>query len=131
MARSYRAEYANSWALLIGINTYQRVPPLQNAREDATAMAQVLQDRFAFPADHLTLLLDEHATRDAIREHYLSFADPGRTEQDDRLIVFFAGHGHTVSGHRGEVGFLVPVDGAVEDLNTLIRWDELTRNADL
>lgn len=131
MVRSYRAEYANSWALLIGINTYRRVPPLQNAREDAIAMAQVLQERFAFPADHVTLLLDEHATQDAIRQHYLSFADPGRTEQDDRVIVFFAGHGHTVAGHRGEVGFLVPVDGAVEDISTLIRWDDLTRNADL
>jgi hypothetical protein len=46
-------------------------------------------------------------------------------------MVFFAGHGHTVSGRRGETGFLVPVDGRADDLASLIRWDELTRNADL
>ena len=50
---------------------------------------------------------------------------------DDRLFVFFAGHGHTETGHRGEVGYLVPQDGDLKQLATLIRWDELTRNADL
>ena len=46
-------------------------------------------------------------------------------------LVFFAGHGHTVSGRRGETGFLVPVDGQLGDLASVIRWDELTRSADL
>ena len=31
----------------------------------------------------------------------------------------------------GEVGYLVPQDGDLTQLATLIRWDELTRNADL
>jgi uncharacterized caspase-like protein len=53
------------------------------------------------------------------------------SDSDARVLIFFAGHGHTVSGNRGEIGFLVPVDGQVSDLSTLIRWDELTRNADL
>ena len=46
-------------------------------------------------------------------------------------MVFFAGHGHTVPAHRGEIGYLLPVDGDPSDLSTLIRWDDLTRNADL
>ncbi len=50
---------------------------------------------------------------------------------DDRVLVFFAGHGETITGNRGEVGYLVPVDGDCDKLATLIRWDELTRNADL
>ena len=50
---------------------------------------------------------------------------------NDRIIFFFAGHGHTVSSRRGEIGYLVPVDGYPGDISTLIRWDELTRNADL
>jgi hypothetical protein len=61
----------------------------------------------------------------------MSFADPTRVNVDDRLIVFFAGHGHTVTGSRGDVGFLVPFDGNPAQLQTLIRWDEFTRNADL
>lgn len=46
-------------------------------------------------------------------------------------MVFFAGHGHTVTSIKGEVGFLVPSDGDSNDLSTLIRWDELTRGSDL
>ena len=37
----------------------------------------------------------------------------------------------TAQGYRETVGFLVPVDGIPSSKNTLIRWDELTRNADL
>ena len=61
---------------------------------------------------------------------FLRFAesDVGR---DDRIVVFFAGHGLTRPGFRGEVGFLVPVDGDTDDLSSLIRWDDLTRNAEL
>ncbi len=33
--------------------------------------------------------------------------------------------------NRGEIGFLVPYDGKIEDLSTLIRWDDFTRNAEL
>ena len=45
-------------------------------------------------------------------------------------MFFFAGHGHTLAGRR-ETGFLVPQDAHPDDLSTLIRWDEFTRNADL
>jgi hypothetical protein len=50
---------------------------------------------------------------------------------DERILIFFAGHGHTVSGFRGEVGYLVPYDANPSDLSTLIRWQELTGNSEL
>jgi len=53
------------------------------------------------------------------------------TNLDSRLLVFFAGHGETKTGANGEVGFLVPHDGDVTNLSTLLRWDDLVRNADL
>ena len=52
-------------------------------------------------------------------------------DPDERIIFFFAGHGYTRVGKQGEIGFLVPFDGSKEDINSLIRWDELTRNAEL
>jgi uncharacterized caspase-like protein len=79
---------------------------------------------------NIHLLLDSDATRAAILEHFMSFACDG-TEVNDRAVVFFAGHGHTVKSSRGEAGYLVPWDGDCRKLATLIRWDELTRNADL
>ena len=61
-------------------------------------------------------------------EKFLSYESLG---PDDRLLVFFAGHGSTVSSSRGPVGYLVPVDGKLKDKSSLIRWDDLTRNADI
>src|SRR5439155_514704 len=115
---------------IIGINRYKTAPPLSYAVSDATAIAAALSDRFLFPQNNIHLLLESNATRAAILEQFLSFACEG-TEVNDRLIVFFAGHGHTVKSSRGEVGYLVPWDGDCGKLASLIRWDELTRNADL
>lgn len=127
----YLPRYAESRALIVGINKYQHVNPLIHACNDATAVAKILVERFSFPNPNVELLLDENATRACILRSFFRYADSATVGADDRILVFFAGHGHTVSGRRGETGFLVPVDGKVDDLATLIRWDELTRNADL
>ncbi len=122
--------YTNSRALVIGINKYAYAPPLDYAVNDATEVADILSERFDFPKDNIKILTDETATRDAIMSSFLSYANDN-TEPDDRILVFFAGHGFTKKGKRGEIGYLVPQDGKVDALSTLIRWDELTRNADL
>ena len=125
----YQPRYENSWALIIGINGYQKVSPLRFARGDAEGVSQILQARFKFEPARITLLLDCDATRQGILQSFFSLRK--EAGPDDRVLVFFAGHGHTESGRRGDVGFLVPVDGDANDLSTLIRWDELTRNGDL
>ncbi len=126
----FESKYSQSHALIIGINTYQFVSVLGYAVSDATEVAQVLTDALGFPDENVHLLVNSAATRSAILEKFLSFACHG-TEQNDRVVIFFAGHGHTVRIPRGEIGYLVPVDGKPDNLATLIRWDELTRNADL
>jgi uncharacterized caspase-like protein len=123
-------KYSNSHALVIGINYYKTSPPLGYAVNDAVAVATALSGLFHFPKEKVHLLLDSEATHSAILDHFLSFACDG-TEVNDRLVVFFAGHGHTVRSSRGEIGYLVPSDGDCHNLASLIRWDELTRNADL
>ena len=128
---SYQPFYTNSHALIIGINKYQSVGPLAYARNDAEAVADLLRSRYEFPSSNVHVLLDHEATREAISRAFLRLASRSHVERDDRIFVFFAGHGHTVTGRFGETGFLVPFDGQVDDLSTLIRWDELTRNADL
>jgi len=127
---SLRPEYTDSHALIIGINEYQHTSPLHYAVSDAEAIASRLIERFGFPAANVTRLIDGTATRDAIREAYLSLAGDG-TAPDDRVLVFYAGHGHTIFGRRGEVGYLVPHDGDPGQLATLLRWDDLTKDAEL
>lgn len=127
----YLPKYDKSHALIIGVDAYQNVSPLMHAANDARAIAEILTKKFAFPSENVTVLLDSTATRVNIMKEFLLLADSSTVEPDDRILIFFAGHGHTVSGRRGETGFLVPVDGKVDELATLIRWDELTRNAEL
>jgi Caspase domain len=117
--------------LVIGVNKYQYVGPLVHACNDAQAVADILVKRFAFSKANIDLLIDQNATRESILRTFLRYADIAEIKPNDRVLVFFAGHGHTVSGRYGEIGYLVPVDGKVDDLSTLIRWDDLTRNADL
>lgn len=126
----YEPRYISSHALVIGINKYQFAPPLGYARQDAEAFAEVLNSGFQFPKENITVLLDAEATHAAILSAFLKFTKDG-ISANDRLVIFFAGHGCTRTGRRGEVGFLVPVDGTAEELRTLIRWDDLTRNAEL
>jgi hypothetical protein len=127
----YLPKYDKSHALVIGIDAYQNVSPLMHAANDARAVAEILAKKFDFLTDNVRVLLDSKATRENIAKEFLLLADSSKVGPDDRILIFFAGHGHTVSGRRGEIGFLVPVDGKADELATLIRWDELTRNADL
>lgn len=103
---SLRPRYEDSHALVIGINDYKAVSPLQYAVSDAEAVAEVLKTDFAFPADNVHLLVDQKATRARIMRAFTSFAS-GAIPINDRLVVFFAGHGHTVRSRTGDVGFLV------------------------
>jgi hypothetical protein len=129
--QNYKPLYSESRALVIGINKYHHLSPLFHARNDAEAIANTLTTHFKFSRERVALLTDGAATRARILETFLSFATDATVCADDRILIFFAGHGHTFSGRKGETGFLVPVDGKADDLSTLIRWDELTRNAEL
>lgn len=122
--------YNRSHALIIGVNDYTSASPLGYAVNDANAVAEILLNKFEFDANDIHILLDKDATRTAIHKAFLDFSGDS-THVDDRLLVFFAGHGHTVRSRRGDVGYLVPCDGDPADLSTLIRWDTLTRDADL
>ncbi len=126
---NFNPYYQSSLGLIIGINNYQNVQPLSYACNDADAIADILTSELDFPPDKVILLKDDQATKQSIMDNYLRFTvscDP-----DSRILVFFAGHGHTYEGLRGPVGYLVPVDGNLNNLNSLIRWDDLIRNAEL
>jgi len=120
----YTPLYSNSRALIIGINQYASAPPLEYAVNDAMAVAEILKNTFGFDESNLKILIEEKASRSEIMAHYMAFAS-NDIENDDRIFIFFAGHGYTQAGKRGEVGFLVPYDGDINDLSSLIRWDDL------
>ncbi|MEW8183571.1 MAG: caspase family protein [Candidatus Thiodiazotropha endolucinida] len=127
---SYQPNYSISRALIIGINQYQNVSPLGYAVSDAEEISSLLTSDFGFEEENVTLLLDKEATKESIFKEFLRFTNDD-IGLDDRVLVFFAGHGYTRNGRRGEVGYLVPSDANMVDFSTLIRWDDLTRNSEL
>ena len=125
-----KTDYSNSYALIIGINNYQNVSPLGYAVNDAQEVSEVLINKLNFPKENVKILIDGEATKSNILKAYHAYTSDS-INIDDRLIIFFAGHGHTLKGYRGDVGYLVPFDADTNDTSTFIRWDELTRNAEL
>ena len=125
-----KTHYTRSRALVIGIDQYTQAPPLKYAVSDADEFRQTLVDSLSFDANDITYLANEAATRQAILKAFLRFSHED-VDVDERLILFYAGHGHTRTGSRGEIGYLVPHDADMADFSTFIRWDEFTRNSEL
>ena len=106
--------YTNSYALLIGINTYQHVPTLNYAVNDVNALRDVFVQQYGFPAENVTVLTDEQATGDGIKKALAQLDSKDLVGKDDRVLLFFAGHGQTVpTPDGGAKGFLIPVDATV------------------
>jgi formylglycine-generating enzyme required for sulfatase activity len=104
--------YSDSWAVVIGINDYRhpRIPKLRYAVNDANAVSRVLVAQ-GFRPDHVVTLTDAQATKAAI-ETALGDDLRHRVGPNDRVLVFFAGHGMTDRLRSGEEeGYLIPVDG--------------------
>jgi hypothetical protein len=100
--------YGKSIAVVIGINGYDKWPPLECAVEDAKAIRKRLQE---IGFDDITLILDKEATQGRILTE-LFHNLPQKVRSDDRLVFYFAGHGQTVDlSGGGKRGYIIPVDG--------------------
>ena len=102
--------YDNSYALIIGIDKYQNVRSLDYAVKDAEDIQSMLVDKFHFLKDNIVLLENEEATKISILQEFSNITK--KAESNDRVLIFFAGHGETEDlPDGGEMGYLLPVDG--------------------
>jgi peptidoglycan/xylan/chitin deacetylase (PgdA/CDA1 family)/tetratricopeptide (TPR) repeat protein len=108
--------YRESWAAVIGIDSYQKWPKLQYAAHDANGVRDILVQKYKFKPQNVFMLLDEDATRERILSLLGDkLADPKMVDKEDRVLVFFAGHGATRKLASGrDLGYIIPVDA---DLN--------------
>lgn len=129
-AAEYLAEQTGkSWAVVIGINEYKNdIPKLRYAVADAEAVGRELEAR----GFSVTRLLDREATRDRILE-VLGDDLPAQMKPDDRLLIFYAGHGETKTIAGGQtMGYLLPVEAQREKLHkTAISMGEIKQLAGL
>lgn len=112
------APYRESWAVVIGIDDYEHWPRLGYAVNDARGVEALLKEKFGFRDDHVFNLHDRVASRAnllSLLGDYLG--DPRRVQREDRVFVFFAGHGATrplASGR--DLGYIIPADGKTDAL---------------
>lgn len=119
-----QAGYIHSYALVIGINSYTdpRFVPLGNAEADAAAFAALLSGPpYNF---QVTGLFGSKATRQEILGALFKLR---KAELNDRVIVYFAGHGYTLTDRlNNETGYLAAADTVPEQDFTALEMDEVT-----
>jgi hypothetical protein len=107
--------YHKSWAIVVGINKYNVCPPLEYAVSDAQAVAKKLRE---IGFEDVIEILDKEATRERILT-VLGSELPRKVGPEDRVLIFFAGHGQTETLPDGkEQGYLIPVDGDLSNYFT-------------
>ena len=111
-AEGKRNLYRESWAVVVGINDYERWPKLRYAVHDADSIEEILVAKFSFKKENIRKLVNGEATRQRIMEVLGDeFSDGRKVQREDRLFFFFAGHGATRTLDDGrQIGFIVPVD---------------------
>jgi hypothetical protein len=98
--------YSASHAVVIGIDRYQKMSQLDGAVRDAEYMAGLLKAR----GFEVTLLRDQEATRGRLAS-VLGDELPRRLRKNDRVVVYFAGHGVNPKHGQRPLGYLMPVEG--------------------
>ncbi|MEG2803978.1 polysaccharide deacetylase family protein [Stenotrophomonas sp.] len=111
--------YEKSWAIVIGIDDYSKWPRLEYASHDAQAIADTLTGQFGFPASQVITLKNQQATRNNILAAFHDRLADERTGKNDRVFVFFAGHGATRKLASGrDLGYIIPVDSDPNEFAT-------------
>ena len=107
--------YNDSHALIIGINEYENTMSLNYAANDAKAIQSILINQFNFPKKNVSILLDEQATLNNIRKEFSRISKYAKT--NDRVLIYFAGHGQTMNLPGGGVkGYLLPYEADENEL---------------
>ncbi|MDT7781309.1 MAG: hypothetical protein QOC99_3821 [Acidobacteriota bacterium] len=98
--------YDKSYALVIGVSDYASGwPKLPGVKKDIEAVARALE-RQGF-----LVTVVENPDSAQLDKAFKTFIDTYGLNVENRLLFYFAGHGHTIKQSYGEeMGYIVPVD---------------------
>ena len=98
--------YEESHALIIGVSDYTNGwSKLAGVKEDVTEVQRALEDN-GFEVEVV-----EDPTLDELEIAIEDFIFDKGADPENRLLIYYAGHGHTKTlGYGGEMGYLVPAD---------------------
>ena len=102
-----REEIRNDYALLFGVNSYEHFDPwhkLNNPIPDAEAIGDELKNRYGFAVEVIN-----DPSRDDILTKINEYARK-QYNDNDQLLIFFAGHGYYEERNNIGMGYLVAGD---------------------
>jgi uncharacterized caspase-like protein len=115
-AAARRELYGGSFALLIGVSDYDHESwrDLPGVKDDLDAVKDVLERKHHFTVE----VLRDRPIRSRIDEALGSFRRQHGLDPENRLLIYFAGHGAT---HKpawgGDMGYFVPADAPLPTQN--------------
>ncbi len=103
--------YGESHALVIGAADYHKGwPTLPGAREDVDAVAKALEKQ------GFTVTREINPSGDKLDKTIKRFVSQNGQKKDSRLLIYYAGHGHTLKPDADrQLGYLVPVDAPLAE----------------
>lgn len=118
---AHTPEFRQNLAVIIGINDYSNgIARLTTPTHDAERLATILQRDHRYTVHLLTSGVTKPCLADLFQTQL-----PTELGADDRLLVYFAGHGIALDGDDGPTGYLIPQDGAADDRTSFLAMTEL------
>lgn len=128
----------NTYAIVVGISNYddKHIPDLKYADRDATAFCTYLKSAsgLMMPDSNIKFLINEQATLAAI-DDAINWSR-NILKKNDRLIIYFAGHGDVEKQTLWQLGYLLAFDTPsgnyrnnavrLEDINNLVKTVSVT-----
>jgi uncharacterized caspase-like protein len=108
--------YGKSYALVVGVSAYKYWPKLPGVKRDVVLVKAALE-KHGFV---VTTVMDP--TRTDFDQSMRAFISRYGQDQTNRLLFYYAGHGHTIKSVQGpEMGYMIPVDAPLpgKDRGTL------------
>ncbi len=118
------SEFKLTLAVVIGINNYQNgIPTLGTARQDAEAIAEILERDYEY---QVHLITDNEATSENLmRWLETDLPEAMKTANPSRLLFYFAGHGIALNGDDGPEGYLIPQNARLGDVSTYLPMSQV------
>lgn len=122
--------FQSSHAFIIGINDYQHVSKLSTAINDAKRLKEKLEEEFhgyshGYTVHSLLLNATKSDLVDLLENRLHEVVG-----EEDRVLLYFAGHGIAVENDDQSDGYLVPADARPGDYSSLISMKFLRQTLD-